>query len=108
MADPGECVPEYRADFGRGERAVTPVDWAFAAIPPAFSFIVEAKECGKKLKVYAEQLGMYFAKASVNLGIYTNGVLWQFYTDLDKTHIMDKEPFLSWDILDDGTIPPIS
>src|ERR1035438_3006002 len=69
MTDPKECVPEYRADFGRGERAVTPVDWAFA-IPPDFAFIVEAKECGKKLKAYAEQLGMYFAKASVNLGIY--------------------------------------
>jgi len=105
MADPSACVPEYRADFGRGERAATPVDWAFAAVPPAFSFIVEAKECGKKLKAYAEQLGMYFAKASVNLGIYTNGVHWQFYTDLDKAHIMDKEPFLSWDILGDDTIP---
>ena len=32
------------------------------------------------------------------LGIYTNGVHWQFYTDLDNGNIMDKEPFLSWDI----------
>lgn len=104
MSDPRECHPEYRADFGKGEKAATPVDWAFA-IPPNFSFIVEAKECSKKLKVYAEQLAMYFAKASVNLGIYTNGVQWQFYTDLDKTHIMDKEPFLSWDILADDPIP---
>lgn len=104
MTDPRECQPEYRADFGKGEKAATPVDWAFAS-PPTFSFIVEAKECGKKLKVYAEQLGMYFAKASVNLGIYTNGVQWQFYTDLDKANIMDKEPFLSWDILTDDPIP---
>jgi hypothetical protein len=104
MTDPRECQPEYRADFGKGEKAATPVDWAFA-LPPSFSFIVEAKECGKKLKVYAEQLGMYFAKASVNLGIYTNGVQWQFYTDLDKANIMDKEPFLTWDILADDPIP---
>jgi hypothetical protein len=104
LADPRECLPEYRADFGRGEKAATPVDWAFA-LPPAFVFIVEAKECSKKLKTYAEQLGMYFAKASVNLGIYTNGVQWQFYTDLDKANIMDKEPFLSWNILADDPIP---
>ncbi len=104
MADPRECLPEYRADFGKGEKAATPVDWAFA-LQPDFAFIVEAKECGKKLKGYAEQLGMYFAKSSANLGIYTNGVQWQFYTDLDKEHIMDKEAFLSWDILADDPIP---
>jgi hypothetical protein len=104
MTDPKECQPEYRADFGKGEKAATPVDWAFA-LPPAFAFIVEAKECGKRMKVYAEQLAMYFAKADVKLGIYTNGVQWQFYTDLDKDNIMDKEPFLSWDILNDDPIP---
>jgi predicted type IV restriction endonuclease len=102
--DPRECQPEYRADFGKGEKAATPVDWAFA-LPPAYAFIVEAKECGKKLKAYAEQLAMYFAKADVKLGIYTNGIQWQFYTDLDKDNIMDKEPFLSWDIVNDDPIP---
>jgi len=75
------------------------------AIHPTYAFIVEAKECGKKLEPYAEQLGMYFAKASVNLGIYTNGVQWHFYTDLDKQHIMDKDPFLSWNILNDDGLP---
>jgi predicted type IV restriction endonuclease len=104
MANPTECIPEYRADFGKGEKSANPVDWAFS-IPPAFSFIVEAKEASKKLKMYAEQLGMYFAKASVKLGIFSNGVQWKFYTDLDKENIMDKEPFLSWDILNDDPIP---
>jgi predicted type IV restriction endonuclease len=104
MADPRECLPEYRADFGRGERAATPVDWAFA-LNGSFVFIVEAKEAGKKLKSYAEQLGMYFAKASVKLGIYTSGVQWHFYSDLDNLNIMDKEPFLTWDILNDDPLP---
>ncbi len=67
MSDPRECTPEYRADFGKGARAATPVDWAFA-LNSAFIFIVEAKEAGKNLKPYAEQLGMYFAKAAVKLG----------------------------------------
>src|ERR1700736_4797826 len=29
LADPGECKPEYRTDFGKGEKAAFPVDWAF-------------------------------------------------------------------------------
>ena len=104
IANPRECLPEYRADFGKGEKAATPVDWAFA-INNKFAFIVEAKEAGKKLKPYAEQLGMYFAKALVNLGIYSNGIQWHFYSDLDHLHIMDREPFLTWNILEDDPIP---
>lgn len=101
VADPRECQLEYRADFGNGQKAATPADYAFCTSPAVFAFITEAKECGKKLKAYAEQLGMYFAKSSVKLGIYTNGIHWQFYTDLDREHIMDKEPFMTWDVLQD-------
>lgn len=104
MTDPRECIPEYRADFGKGEKASTPVDWAFA-LSGAFVFIVEAKGAGKKIGPYAEQLGMYFAKALVNLGIYSNGVQWQFYSDVDNVHIMDKQPFLTWNILKDDSVP---
>jgi hypothetical protein len=102
MADPHECIPEYRADFGKGEKASTPVDWAFL-INSSFAFFVEAKEVGAKLKKYAEQLGMYFGKGQphVKLGIYTNGHHWQFFTDLDAVHVMDKQPFLTWNVLED-------
>ena len=48
---------------------------------------------------------MYFVKAAVNLGIYSNGVQWQFYSDVDKSNVMDKEPFLTWNILNDDPIP---
>jgi hypothetical protein len=59
MTDPRECKPEYRMDFGKGERAATPVDWAFL-INGALAFFVEAKEAGAKISKYPEQLGMYF------------------------------------------------
>src|SRR5262245_52696590 len=73
MTDPRECKPEHRADFGKGEKAATPVDWAFL-LNDAFAFFVEAKEAGAKMGRYAEQLGMYFAKEpAVKLGILTNG-----------------------------------
>jgi len=100
MADPSECFPEFRADFGQGAKAATPVDWAFC-LNSAFVFVVEAKAADKKLKPYAEQLGMYFVKVAVPLGIYTNGVQWQFYADLEALHIMDKKPFFTWDVLND-------
>src|SRR3954447_12932216 len=78
LTDPRECVPEFRADFGK-ERSVKPIDWAFfQGGRPVF--FVEAKEVGKKLPGYDEQLGDYFAKETdVKLGILTNGVQWRFF-----------------------------
>ena len=89
-------------DFGKGEKAATPVDWAFL-INGAFAFFVEAKEAGAKLAKYPEQLGMYFGKQpgvnGVKLGILTNGTEWQFFTDLRNDNAMDTEPFFTWDPL---------
>ncbi len=104
LTDPRECVPEYRVDFGPN-RSVKPIDWAFfqAARP---IFFVEAKEVGKKLGNYDEQLADYFAKApEARLGILTNGVQWRFFTDVVHPNIMDKEPFLKWDVLADEQPP---
>jgi hypothetical protein len=108
MADPRECKPEYRMDFGKGEKAATPVDWAFL-INGAFAFFVEAKEAGAKITKYPEQLGMYFGKQpgvkGVKLGILTNGTQWQFFTDLRNDNAMDTDPFFTWDVLkDDPTL----
>jgi hypothetical protein len=103
-ADPRECRPEFKVDFGK-DRSTKPIDWAFV-ISGVPAFFEEAKEVGAKINRYSEQLGDYFAKEpAVRLGILTNGVQWRFYTDLDHENIMDKEPFLTWDLLDDDTIP---
>ena len=105
LTDPRECLPEYKTDFGIG-RSVKPVDWAFMSNGKPV-FFVEAKEAGKKLSGYSEQLGDYFAKSTdVKLGILTNGVQWKFYTDVDHSNVMDKEPFVTWDVLSDEE-PPI-
>ena len=105
MADPNECKPEYKVDFGE-RRSVKPVDWAFC-VDGSLAFLVEAKAVRKSIGNYDEQLGDYFAKGqpSVKLGILTTGVQWRFFTDLDCEHIMDKEPFLKWDILKDDVDP---
>lgn len=104
LTDPRECIPEYKTDFGTG-RSVKPVDWSFASNGKPI-FFVEAKEAGKKLSGYSEQLGDYFAKSTdVKLGILTNGVQWKFYTDVENANVMDKEPFVTWDVLSDEEAP---
>ncbi len=104
LADPEECVPEFKAEFGK-ERSVKPVDWAFYQNGRPI-FLVEAKDAGKKLAGYDEQLGDYFAKVpDVKLGILTNGVMWRFFTDIINANVMDKEPFVKWDVLNDEQPP---
>lgn len=104
LTDPRECLPEYKADFGK-DRSTKPIDWGFKH-SGNFAFFVEAKEVGKKLMGYDEQLGDYFAKEpSVKLGILTNGATWRFFTDIVNANVMDKEPFAKWDILADD-VPP--
>lgn len=105
LTDPRQCVPEYRADFGK-ERSAKPIDWAFMQAGKPL-FFVEAKEVGRKLVGFDEQLADYFAKApEARLGILTNGLHWRFFTDLEHEHVMDKEPFVKWDVLGDEQ-PPI-
>jgi predicted type IV restriction endonuclease len=105
LTDPRQCFPEYRVDFGK-ERSVKPIDWAFFQNGHP-SFFVEVKEAGKRLSGYDEQLADYFAKApEAKLGILTNGVHWRFFTDMVNENVMDKEPFVQWDVLTDEQ-PPI-
>jgi predicted type IV restriction endonuclease len=104
LTDPRECVPEYRVDFGK-DRSVKPIDWAFSQNGQPI-FFVEAKEVGKRLPGYDEQLADYFAKApEAKLGILTNGVQWRFFTDVVNMNVMDREPFLKWDVLSDEEPP---
>jgi hypothetical protein len=104
MTDPRECTPEYRVDFGK-DRSVKPIDWAFIQDGQPI-FFVEAKEVGKRLPGYDEQLADYFAKApEAKLGILTNGVQWRFFTDVVNMNVMDREPFLKWEVLSDEEPP---
>jgi hypothetical protein len=104
LTDPRECIPEYRVDFGR-DRSVKPIDWAFLQNGQPILF-VEAKEVGKRLPGYDEQLADYFAKApEAKLGILTNGIQWRFFTDAVNMNVMDREPFLKWDVLSDEEPP---
>ncbi len=105
VTNPQECLAEHKLDFGRG-RSTKPIDWVFS-VDGKFAFFVEAKESGKKIGFYTEQLADYFAKEpSVKLGILTNGIQWRFFTDSKHTNIMDREAFIKWDVLSEQE-PPI-
>jgi hypothetical protein len=100
LTDPRECRPEHRADFGK-DRSAKPVDWAFLKEGRP-TFYVEAKEVGRKLAGFDEQLADYFAKSpEAKLGILSNGLTWRFFTDLENANVMDKEPFVKWDVLNE-------
>ena len=103
--DPLEVVPEFTADVGikRGEK----VDYAIVR-DGEVQILIECKASMGALKVVnASQLFRYFGTTNARLGVLTNGVVWQFYTDLDAPNKMDSKPFLVLDLLDiDETLIP--
>lgn len=97
FTDPTEVVPEYTADFGvkKGAR----IDYAILrdGLPVIF---IEAKPYGEKLERHGSQLFAYYnTTATAKFGILTNGIVYRFYTDLEKSGLMDDVPFLEFDLL---------
>ena len=95
--DPSEVVPEYTADFGtkRGEK----VDYAIMREGKPI-ILIEAKSAKTSLSIWqASQLFRYYATTEARFGILTNGVKYQFYTDLEERNKMDRQPFLIIDML---------
>ena len=97
LFNPMEVVPEFVADVGKkkGEK----VDYALMRDgQPVILF--ECKWCGSDLdKEHAAQLSRYFAFTEARFGILTNGIVYRFFSDLDKPNRMDTKPFFVFDML---------
>ncbi len=96
--DPTEVTPELVADVGtkKGEK----VDYAILKDGQPI-MLFECKCCGIDLgEVHASQLYRYFSVTAARFGILTDGVVYQFYTDLEAPNKMDSKPFLVFDMLD--------
>lgn len=96
--DPLEVVPEFTADVGvkRGEK----IDYAIVR-DGEVQILIECKPSGGSLKIeHASQLFRYFATTNARIAVLTNGIVWEFYTDLDAPNRMDSKPFLVLDLLD--------
>ena len=93
--NPLEVVPEFTADLGlkKGEK----VDYAiFQNGEPIM--IVECKSWKENLTVHNSQLFRYFHVTKTRFALLTNGIQYQFFTDLDDKNKMDQKPFLEFDI----------
>ncbi|MCI9470079.1 MAG: endonuclease [Lachnospiraceae bacterium] len=94
--NPCEFVPEYTADAGvkKGEK----VDYAII-IDEEPLILIEAKPANTELMAkHTSQLMRYFSVTNARFGILTNGITYQFYSDLDEPNKMDAIPFLNFDI----------
>lgn len=93
--NPAEFCPEYTADIGikKGEK----VDYAII-INEAPVILIECKSCTENLTKHSSQLFRYFSTTAAKFGILTNGIIYQFFTDLEETNKMDLVPFLEIDM----------
>jgi len=96
--NPDEVVPEYVCDVGtkRGEK----IDFAIVR-DGRVQILIEAKKIGEPLRrEHAGQLVRYFHVSNARIAVLTNGRDWHFFTDLDRSNIMDEQPFLRLDLAD--------
>lgn len=93
--NPLEVIPEFTADQGikKGEK----VDYAVKQ-SGSIQILIECKRAGDSLGFkHASQLYRYFSVTEARIAILTNGVRYQFFTDLDAANRMDKNPFMEID-----------
>lgn len=96
--DPTEVIPEFTADVGKkkGEK----VDYVIVrdGVP---AILIECKSVNSKLHIkHASQLFRYFTTVEARFAILTNGVNYQFFTDIEKPNIMDEKPFFEFSMMD--------
>ena len=93
--NPQEVTPEFTADVGtkKGEK----VDYAIRRDGEVI-MLVEGKKAGTDLRdADMSQLYRYFSVTKARIAVLTNGVQYQFFTDLDEPNKMDSRPFLELD-----------
>ncbi len=96
--DPNEVIPEFTADVGtkKGEK----VDYAIKR-GEEIIILVEAKKASEPLaEVHSSQLYRYFSVTKARIGLLTNGIHYQFFSDLEEANKMDSKPFLDLNLLE--------
>jgi hypothetical protein len=97
--NPTEVCPEFTADVPglKGEK----VDYSIIMgdVP---IILIECKWCNASLEhpKHSSQLHRYFHATEAKFGILTNGILYRFYTDTEKSNVMDEKPFFEFNMMD--------
>jgi hypothetical protein len=94
--DPDEVVPEAHASFS--DKFKNRVDFAICQDKTPV-IAVESKKVGSLVEANRGELKGYFnAVATVKLGILTDGLVYQLFTDTGAENMMDDEPFVTVDL----------
>ena len=95
--NPKEFVPEdgvYHAGVKIGS-----VDYCiYLENVPAF--FIEAKSINTSLDGNAHQLHKYYSSTPAKFAVLTNGIEYRFFADIEKTNIVDVEPFYILNLLE--------
>lgn len=104
--NPLEVIPELDCDLtkNKGEK----IDYAIIKEDTPI-ILIECKHWKQDLNLHNSQLQKYFVASNARFGVLTNGIEYRFYTDLEKSNIMDKKPFfvLNMDNITDADIEQI-
>lgn len=95
--NPTEVVPEFIADVAdkKGEK----VDYAIIQNNQPI-LLIECKHYSENLDVkHHAQLFWYFHATKAKFAILTNGLKYQFFSDLNEINKMDTQPFFEIDLL---------
>ena len=90
--NPIEVIPEFVCDIGtkKGEK----VDYMIMKDGEPI-LVIECKHWRENADAHNSQLHRYYHVSKARFGILTNGIIYNFYTDLEKPYIMDEKPFLT-------------
>lgn len=98
--NPLEVVPEFIADsrLKKDEK----VDYAIMKDGKPIILVECKKVENDKLDVkkHAGQLFRYFTASKARFIILTNGVVYKFFSDIEETNILDKDPFFIFNVLE--------
>jgi hypothetical protein len=99
--NPLEVVPEIIADIGekKGEK----IDYAIKSGNNVL-MLIECKKCTQQLSnANISQIFRYFGACRVKMGVriavLTNGLEYQFFSDLENDNVLDIMPFFTFNIL---------
>ncbi|MGL4882363.1 MAG: type I restriction endonuclease [Waterburya sp.] len=96
--NPMEVAPEFTADVPgvKGEK----VDYAIIKDDQPI-ILIECKSCNENLEhpKHSSQLHRYFHVTEAKFSILTNGIIYRFYTDIEKSNVMDDKAFFEFNML---------
>ena len=93
--NPTEVIPEYICDIGtkKGEK----IDYVIKKEGQPI-LIIECKHWKENADAHNSQLHRYYHVSKSRFGVLTNGMVFNFYADLERPNIMDDKPFFTLEL----------